>query len=1727
MPLARLENFLKNLNGNILYVDPNELDATDSIDNRGNSKLRPFKTIQRALLEAARFAYVSGSNNDLFDQTTILISPGTHYIDNRPGYYVDASANIKDINNGSKVINEFNILSNFDITDPENELYIYNSVDGGVILPKGTSIVSTDLRKTKIRPKFVPDPASSTINRTSIFRLTGSCYIFGFTIFDGDPLGKVYNTYSTNTVNASFSHHKLTAFEYADGVNKVIRNGSNTNHTDLEMYYYKISLAYGIQSSRSVIDGYDNLQPNIDEYRIVGDLGSGEIPITSVVSGDGINGTNVITVTTESNHNLTALTPIIISGVGQAEGSTTQLEYNGNFIVAQIISPTQFSYLLSTTPTQTLSPSISGSIVKIISDTTTSSSPYVFNCSLKSVYGMNGLHADGSKATGFRSMVTAQFTGISLQKDDRAFVQYNPSSGAYNYQANLGVTEFLHQQSTAIYRPDWQTFHIKASNNAFIQCVSIFAIGYANQFVASDGGDQSITNSNSNFGERALFSEGFKDQTFAKDNHGFITHIVLPKDVSLDKKNINFYNVNVGLTTTLASSNLNTRVYLSGYIDVLTPPLSKSRGYAIGGANEDKIYYSNGGQEFYADINPRYKISLNISSINLSTNELTLPNIVGISTGLPIKIIAKNAIIPDGIENYQTYFAKPTSNTTIRIYENLSNSQTDTTGALSVKILNSVGVTVNNLYLVSKISDIDSGTVGSPIQWDSTNKNWYIGITINQGSPNFISGLTSSGSSPILYIKRNLDTRSTDDRSFKVRLVIPKESRNASDPTSGFVFEKSTTPLSQLYPESNSTELVSPVGDELSLVRNKNAIIDAWYTSGTVTIVTKNSHNLRVGNKISIFNLKSSNEPNPTGIGTGTGFNGYFVVASIVDDITFTYAISINPGTITAGISATQNWLTVRDCTQSSSFRVAPYTIFNTSRSNLPYFTCNQIENHYQIYKINTIQKYVQDSSDGIYQITLDAYKNTPTTSPFNTSDIKYGQNLNYFYPTIDADNLNTDPDPTVSLASRKIIGKVEVSDPSLNSTKEVISEFMKDFGLSNRIIQFTKSGNNCVITTERNHGLGGIRRVIVDTAGTGYTNGTYFDIPLCGGTGKNATINVTVTGNVATDFEIANPGSGYSISDSLSIKGIPGSTNPTSVTIPSNLGLFFQSNDSDSIQIIGATNSQNNGTFIISSVTTNTVTFENVNCINETQSNAILILSGIGYPIGSVPDGSVYDPVTQVTTITTQPNNPHSLSIGNKVIFDNPSQIFTVSSIIGINTFTVSGDASASTKVYSVGFTPTLKDSNATNENLNVRNYTVYSKYKSRIGQIVGKNDLSFTVNNIQGLQKGDFVQVENEIMMITRIGGSSVRVKRSLFGTQSDVYANNTSIKRIDILPVELRRPSVLRASGQTFEYTGFGPGNYSTAMPSNQDRVLSSDEVLISQSLSSRSGLVVYTGMNSNGEFFIGRKKYDAVTGTESYTVNPETNNTNNSGSLTIPDPLTVNKLIVNDEIDASTAKSNFLNLNVTGVSTFVGITTFTAGISVAGVSTFNGITTFTAGISVAGVSTFAGITTFTAGISVAGVSTFNGNTFVSAGSSFIGNGTIPVGGIIMWSGTIAAAQALTGWTLCNGNNGVPINGLTIPDLRDRFIVGAGSGYAVAATGGSKDAVLVSHSHSVTPTGSGNARFVIDDDQGNAEISIAGGGRSANLQRTVSTNSQGESGTNKNLPPYYALAFIMRTA
>ena len=451
-------------------------------------------------------------------------------------------------------------------------------------------MVGLDLRKTKIRPKYVPDPENANIERSAIFRVTGACYLWQFSIFDGDPNGTVYKDYTVNTHVPNFSHHKLTVFEYADGVNGVNISDTfqsySTTRTDLDMYYEKVGLVYGQSSGRAIEPDYPSsgldIQPKIDEYRIVGSTGQ-SVGISSIKDGDGVTATTTtITVTTDTAvPGLDVDTPFRVDGIS-ATG------YNGNFVVFDKTSSTEIQYIVQNTPTTAL-PTVAGSELSLSSDTVTSASPYIFNISLRSVFGMCGLHADGSKATGFKSMVVAQYTGIGLQKDNNAFVRYNTSTPATgNYDDSTSVDN-LSNNSKARYKPEYRNFHVKVSNNSFIQAVSIFAIGFSEHFVTENGGDISLTNSNSNFGANALTSVGFRTDSFSQDDIGYITHIIPPKEVPLTESSIEFNSIDVTKTDVVAGVGSTGNLYLLIQTNAGAPPENVIEGYRIGARTNDQL----------------------------------------------------------------------------------------------------------------------------------------------------------------------------------------------------------------------------------------------------------------------------------------------------------------------------------------------------------------------------------------------------------------------------------------------------------------------------------------------------------------------------------------------------------------------------------------------------------------------------------------------------------------------------------------------------------------------------------------------------------------------------------------------------------------------------------------------------------------------------------------------------------------------------------------------------------------------------------------------------------------------------------------------------------------------------------------------------------------------------------------------------------------------------------
>jgi hypothetical protein len=1074
MGLSRLDNFLKSIRGNIIYVDPNSLDSTDSVQNVGSSLARPFKTIQRALIEASRFSYQQGLNNDRFGKTTILLYPGEHIIDNRPGWIPDGANNFR-LRSGevSSDFDQFTLTTSFDLTNPNNQLYKLNSIYGGVIIPRGTSIVGLDLRKTKIRPLYVPKPDNDNIERSCIFRVTGSCYIWQFSLFDADPNGNCFVDYTGNQFVPNFSHHKLSCFEYADGVNDVSIDDTfqtySTDRTDLEMYYEKVGLAYGQSSGRAILPDYPSsgidIQPSIDEFRIVGSTGA-TTGISSIRAGTGAPGgsTKIITVTTTTEvPGLDVDTPFRIQGV-------PSLGYNGQFVVTEKLSTTQLTYQVQNAPENPL-PSVTGSSLSLNSDTVTSASPYIFNISLRSVFGMCGLVADGNKATGFKSMVVAQFTGIGLQKDDSAFVLYDETSGTYQ-DSTVPGNETLSNNSRAVFKPDYRNFHLKVINDSYIQAVSVFAIGYADQFLVESGGDMSITNSNSNFGAKALVAQGFRRNAFPQDDQGYITHIIPPKEFSKTKKTIEFNAIDVVATVGVASTG---HLYLYAQNNPDVPPENVLEGYRIGAKENDTLnvliasggapaHYNSkivmpGTQTSSEKIFTVNRSTAGINSITNNTFTLTAPHTF--VNGESIRILSDTGQLPDGVIPNNVYYAITSGVGTDQV--KIAQTQNDAISATPVSI-NTKGGT---LSIVSRVSDKNPGEIGHPIQFDTTQNQWYINVstasTENTFYPTIISlGSTVLGSAtPRTYIDRFADNRNAIDTIYRARYVLPANSSSvAKPPNDGFILQESNTTIGATNAEIQ-TYFGSGSITNVNQQRNFKFIANATWSSNVATITTELPHNLSVGSEVEILQVKSTNNTAGT---EKLGFNGTYIITAISNSKIFSYARTTDPGTFTSDTT--------------------------TRTTALPHFKRKKFNNTYVVYRTEEAQKYINGEQDGVYYLTLTNASNSPSIAPFTGE--KFSQPVKELFPQINRDNPKADPEETKSFASSSLIGEVVVNDVRNSLTKETVNKLFNDgeIGIGLTDIRSGTSTSH-TIHTELDHGLNRITRLTITSGGLGYGSGT------------------------------------------------------------------------------------------------------------------------------------------------------------------------------------------------------------------------------------------------------------------------------------------------------------------------------------------------------------------------------------------------------------------------------------------------------------------------------------------------------------------------------------------------------------------------------------------------------------------------------------------------------------
>jgi hypothetical protein len=432
----------------------------------GYSEARPFKTINRAVIEAgiitAKSFYQSPLAN--YDLVSIVLAPGVYTVYN---------------GNGAASVSEWAATK----SPTTDELTQFNSnTVGGLILPRGVSLCGLDLRKTIIRPEVVPsvaDEAADGSNRRTIFKVTGTGYYFGFTFMD--------------KVGTTASHHLLHCFEFA-------------SQAELDEFYAKIRQAFG-----------------------------------------GANNTG---------------------GISAGLAVTRSGEY-------EIVGPQPAS------GAQTID-----------TDTTLSASPYIFNTSIRSNYGLSGIYADGAKPGGFRSIVVAQFTGVSLQRDLSCWQKYDSGQDtkwSSNYFANYA--DYISSSPNSVrMHPSRRSFHIRAVNNAIIQEVSVFAIGQGVHHWTQRGGEITITNSNSNFGGCAAISEGYRTASSVADKSWTVNRIRVPSNLS-DKAD-NIQRIYLGTISAVSGSTITLTTALGESTSVAgVPEIVAAKGYTL--RNASRVWVEN------------------------------------------------------------------------------------------------------------------------------------------------------------------------------------------------------------------------------------------------------------------------------------------------------------------------------------------------------------------------------------------------------------------------------------------------------------------------------------------------------------------------------------------------------------------------------------------------------------------------------------------------------------------------------------------------------------------------------------------------------------------------------------------------------------------------------------------------------------------------------------------------------------------------------------------------------------------------------------------------------------------------------------------------------------------------------------------------------------------------------------------------------------------------------
>ena len=418
-------------------------------------------------------------------------------------------------------------------------------------------------------------------------------------------------------------------------------------------------------------------------------------------------------------------------------------------------------------------------------------------------------------------------------------------------------------------------------------------------------------------------------------------------------------------------------------------------------------------------------------------------------------------------------------------------------------------------------------------------------------------------------------------------------------------------------------------------------------------------------------------------------------------------------------------------------------------------------------------------------------------------------------------------------------------------------------------------TGANPTITFSRRHGYAGIITGTVSNQGNSYADGTYFNVKLLNssisGPWRGATARVSIASSQIANVDIQAKGAGYAAGDLYFDPTFIGGDGTARYTI-TNAGITSAINNVAQFTGIGVTQDQY---FRITGVTNDTqISIAKTVGGPELQAGQYVFNTGRAVEI----DSSSFDVTSGITTFNCV--NSHGLAAGNSFTIVDTNELnlgsYVVNSAVGVTTFNAVTSTNVGTPIYAFkyGLSSNEKLSDKSNENLSSRAMPILdSESATTIDSIPSSGITTVAVTGVDNIISrfpyGSYIQINSEIMRVatkTIVGSDQLQVIRGVFATGIQTHTAGSVIKKIKPIPVEFRRPSILRASGHTFEYLGYGPGNYSTALPQVQDRTLTEKEEFLVQSQEKSGGVVVYTGMNNKGDFYIGNQKKSSATGEE---------------------------------------------------------------------------------------------------------------------------------------------------------------------------------------------------------------------------------------------------------------------